>query len=308
MLKFILKFLKQNWRLLADRRTPFSAKLSTLNKLIKLKIKNIRKLRVLVKPSPPRFTGWGMTSKWFLPWELGSGDTTGQKFGEANELLLVEIEKNEFILSQFLKNGSYDESPAKILAQLSWRHYIVYWSVKCAAKSSTKSNFNIVEAGVCDGLTINFAIRALEDSQDQLPNFDVFLYDAWEGMKEENLTTIEKRATGEYSYLSLEQTIRNLRHFQEKCKFIQGHIPNVFVQNPGPSELSWLHIDLNSSMPTQRTLEHFVPKLQPGGVVLFDDYAHSIFSETRKVADDYCKQANGLLFPLPTGQAIFFKH
>ena len=92
------------------------------------------------------------------------------------------------------------------------------------------------------------------------------------------------------------------------CRFIKGHIPNVFVENPGPSELSWLHIDLNSSMPTLKTLEQFVPKLLPGGVVLFDDYAHGGFRETREVADEYCSKVNGLLFPLPTGQAIFFKH
>ena len=113
---------------------------------------------------------------------------------------------------------------------------------------------------------------------------------------------------GDYSYLSLEQTKSNLSDFRESCKFIKGHIPDVFVENPGPTELSWLHIDLNSSMPTLKTLEQFVPKLIPGGVVLFDDYAHGVFSETRIVADEYCKQVNGLLFPLPTGQAIFFKY
>ena len=87
----ILAFLKQNWRSLTDRRTLFSAKRSTLNKLTKLPIKKIKSLRVVVKPSPPRFSGWRMTSKSFLSWELNTGDTTGQKFAKANELLLDKI-------------------------------------------------------------------------------------------------------------------------------------------------------------------------------------------------------------------------
>lgn len=110
------------------------------------------------------------------------------------------------------------------------------------------------------------------------------------------------------SCLSLEQTKSNLKDFESRCNFIQGHIPDVFVEHSGPSELSWLHIDLNSSIPTLKTLEQFVPKLLPGGVVLFDDYAHRGFRETKEVADKYCSQLSGLLLPLPTGQAVFFKH
>ena len=106
----------------------------------------------------------------------------------------------------------------------------------------------------------------------------------------------------------MEQAQNNLRSVSPNCTFIKGHIPEILSTRPGPSELSWLHIDLNSSIPTLRTLEHFVPRLLSGGLVLFDDYAHWGFKETRKVADEYCKQVNGLLLPLPTGQAIFFKH
>jgi hypothetical protein len=61
-------------------------------------------------------------------------------------------------------------------------------------------------------------------------------------------------------------------------------------------------------MPTQRTLEHFIPKLQHGGFKLIGHYVHNFFSKTRGTADDCHKKSNGLLLPLPTDQAIFFKH
>ena len=303
----LVLFIKRNWLLINDPRTPFKTKLVVFKKLINLKIKKFKRLRIVIKPKPPRFSGWGMTSDKFMPWDPKSNDDIGLEFAEANELLLNKIQKQKFTLSQMMTDGQYSVTPSNILSQLSWRHYIIYWSVRYATQFNATSNFNIVEAGVCDGLTINFAISAAQCTLDQSSNFKAFLYDAWEGMKEENLTSSEKSSKGNYSYLSVEQTKSNLSDFQDRCKFIKGHIPEVFFENPGPTELSWLHIDLNSSMPTLKTLEQFVPKLLPGGVVLFDDYAHGGFSETRKVADDYCNQVNGLLFPLPTGQAIFFK-
>ena len=155
-------------------------------------------------------------------------------------------------------------------------------------------------------MTVYFAASALKE---ECVNRDyrLFLYDAWDSMKSEYLTTKESGAVGNYSYLSLDRTKANLKQFEEHCEFVKGYIPEVFSENPGPSDLSWLHIDLNSSMPTQKTLEQFVPKLLSGGVVLFDDYGHGGFSETKKVADEFFSKKDGILMPLPTGQAIFFK-
>ena len=207
-----------------------------------------------------------------------------------------------------LCTGGYEiDGYGNLLKERLWRHYIIYWTSKFAANNTQTGKVNIVEAGVWYGMSTTYAISALQNTLGQSLNYEVFLYDAWEGMKEENLTHSEKYRIGEYSYLSLEQTKSNLRDFQESCRFIKGHIPEVLVENPGPSDLSWLHIDLRSSMPTLRTLEHFFPKLLPGGLVLFDDYSHSIYKVIRIAIDDYCKKLNGLLLPLPTGQAILFK-
>ena len=239
-----------------------------------------------------------------MPWNPKSSDGTGLEFSEVTRRLLAGLNAHEIVFGGGYELDGYEN----LLNRLSWRHYIVYWTSKFAAKNTQAEEVKIVEAGVWHGMSTTYAISAIRSTLGLSSNFEVFLYDAWEGMKEENLTSSEKGSIGNYSYLSLEQAKSNLSDFRDSCRFIKGHIPDVFVENPGPTELSWLHIDLNSSMPTLKTLEQFVPKLLPGGVVLFDDYAHGGFSETRKVADDYCNQVNGLLFPLPTGQAIFFKH
>lgn len=283
-------------------------KLQTLVSILQRKVKTVKRIRIMLKPKTPRFTGWGMTSKHALPWDIkNSTDAIGLKFYDVENNLKMLVRDGEFVLTQFQNDGSYVADPLTILNGLSWRHFIVYWSATLAARFNTSSCCNFVEAGTCDGLTIDFAISALENELDRDSNYKICLYDAWDAMKLEHLTTKESGAEGHYSYLSIDRTRANLRQFDEHCEFVKGYIPEVFSENPGPDNLSWLHIDLNSSMPTQKTLEQFVPKLLSGGVVLFDDYGHGGYSETKKVADEFFSKKDGILMPLPTGQAIFFK-
>ena len=283
-------------------------KLQTLVSIFQRKVKTFKRIRIMLKPKTPRFTGWGMTSKHALPWDQkNSTDKTGLKFSEVESDLKKLLRDGEFVLTQFQTNSSYIEDPSKYLTHLSWRHYLVYWSAMLATRFTKTSSYNFVEAGTCDGLTIKFAISALENETDRDTNYKIYLYDSWDAMKLEHLTTKESGAEGHYSYLSIDQTKGNLKQFEEHCEFVKGYIPEVFSENPGPDNLSWLHIDLNSSMPTQKTLEQFVPKLLSGGVVLFDDYGHGGYSETKKVADEFFSEKDGILMPLPTGQAIFFK-
>ena len=304
-------FFIRTWNLLKNPNRSLSAKLVTLKKLLIVFLKKIRRLRVIVKPTGSwRHHGWGMASNAALPWDRNnSTDQSGLDFSEVNHRLLNKIDQNRFIVSQWKMNGkTYEVEPSKSLDALSWRHYLVYWTAKYSARATKSSQMTLVEAGVCDGLTINFAISALEAELGRGSNFEVFLYDSWSAIKAEHLTTKEMFAVGDYAYLSIEQTKMNLEEFQKRCRFVKGYIPDVFKENPGPNEISWLHIDLNSSTPTLKTLEHFVPRLLPGGVVLFDDYGWKHNEETKEVADKFCSKFEGLMMPFPTGQAIFFKH
>ena len=87
--------------------------------------------------------------------------------------------------------------------------------------------------------------------------------------------------------------------------FNEGFIPGSFATATNPEKIMWLHIDLNSSQPTLAALEFFFDRLQKGGVVLFDDYAG--YPDTKRITDTFFKDKPGILLPLPTGQAVFFK-
>ena len=89
---------------------------------------------------------------------------------------------------------------------------------------------------------------------------------------------------------------------------MKGFIPESFQRGTTPSEIAWLHIDLNSAMPTRAALETLFDRMSTGSVILFDDYGWSGWRDTKVAVDAFFAGRQGTLLPMPTGQALFFKH
>ena len=175
---------------------------------------------------------------------------------------------------------------------------------KCfISKKDLKKNINFVECGVCDGMTIYFALNALKNKS----KFKIFLYDSWKEMKKKYLTKNELRHLGDYNYLSLNNTKNNLKKFNKSLIYNVGYIPEVFKTHRYPKNLSWLHIDLNAYKPTIDVLNFFYKKLLIGGVILLDDYNHLSYEPTKMNVDKFFKNKKGQFISFPTGQAMFIK-
>ncbi len=74
-----------------------------------------------------------------------------------------------------------------------------------------------------------------------------------------------------------------------------------------PQKISYLHIDLNSARPTRFALEFFFPRLLKRGIIVFDDYGSKNYKDTKIVVNKFFKDKPGILMPLPTGQAIYYR-
>lgn len=246
------------------------------------------------------FAGWGMVTEAVPPWDGGGGDAVSRDFVTVNDDIIGRVKRGDFRLSQFT---DVQDKPRK-LRELMWRHYVVFWTVRYAATTTAARVKTLVECGVCDGLTAFFAMQAART----VAPFRAYLYDAWEGMKAEYLLESETAVIGSYSYLSVESTKKNLADFGRDVVFVKGFIPESFSTGGVPSDVAWLHIDLNASIPTTAALETLFDRILPGGVVLFDDYAWSEFDDTKIAVDRFFRGKPGLLLPMPTGQALFFTH
>jgi hypothetical protein len=256
--------------------------------------------KILLVGRAPTFTGWGMTTCTAPPWgaeqKLGAIE---HDFSLAHDKLVELVANRKFCLSQFKDSNSME-----MLESLKWRHYIVYWSSHYAVQNTSVAVKNLVECGVCDGLTSFYAMNA---ASNHTKNWAAYLYDAWAEMKEDLLLASEKNNKMSYDYLNVELTKRNLEAFQSRVTFNKGFIPESFAVSQNPESIVWLHIDLNSATPTLAALDFYWDRLESGGVILFDDYNWIGYEDTKRVILDWLTTRSGTLLPLPTGQAIIFK-
>ncbi len=253
----------------------------------------------------PRFSGWGMATSNYVPWDINK-NIFFKEFIRVDEELSSLVKTNNFALSQF-QYMFPNKNTFTFLNDLRWRHYIVYTSVSLAIKKTINENVNLVECGVCDGLTIYYALKSIIF---QKRKYNAYLYDAWTGMDNSILSDSEKRFEDEYNFLELKKTKENLSIFTgDSIYFNKGFIPESFAKYKKPEKINWLHIDLNSFKATINTLDHFWPEIEDGGVVLFDDYALIGYEDTKKAIDEWINEKVGELtfFQYPTGQAIIIK-
>ena len=276
-------------------------KKNILSKFFRLfKIYFSKEIFFLKKDSYPNsFTGWGMQTTFSKPPWINASNIDDIDFNKYHQKL-NDLEKNKkFFLSQFyLPDTNYQ----KILEELRWRSYIIYNSTIFALNFTNKKSFNLVECGVCDGLTAYYALSAANSKNTK---FTAFLYDSFDEIKKDYLNPEDIDQLGNYNFLNIENTKKNLEMYTDNIFFNKGYIPKILFSGKNPKEVSWLHIDLNSSKTTLECLEFFFPKINNFGVVLFDDYG--AFETTKKVVDKFLMDKTGHFFNFPTGQAMFIK-
>jgi Macrocin-O-methyltransferase (TylF) len=99
----------------------------------------------------------------------------------------------------------------------------------------------------------------------------------------------------------------NLSDFAGHTTFNQGFVPDSFATADNPDDLCWLHIDLNSALATSGALAFLYDRMRPGSVILFDDYAHRGYDDTRTTVDRFFGEKGVSVLQVPTGQAVAFK-
>lgn len=202
-----------------------------------------------------------------------------------------------------------------------WRNYI---GIKLAEYSFSLSP-NFVECGVGEGWMTVSILRYLSKKYSAIPSFT--LLDTFSGIditlvgsKEEKswgMPAEEKKEQYELIYKANAEMVRKRIEatvgMDNKATIVQGSIPNTLtdeviegIRRKGP--ISFLHIDMNNSVPEVAALKQFFPLVATGGVVLLDDYAYCGFSYQKNAIDKTCQEM-GVPNPisLPSGQGLLLK-
>ncbi len=158
----------------------------------------------------------------------------------------------------------------------------------------------IVECGVWRGGSMMAAASALIEQDDR--SRELYLYDTYEGMTEPTPRDVDFRgrtAAGLLSYhggavsrAPLEDVKRNMTstgYPADLCRFVVGKVEES-IPATVPEKIALLRLDTDWYASTKHEIEHLLPRLAPGGVLILDDYG--AWEGARQAVDEYFDSAD----------------
>ncbi len=209
--------------------------------------------------------------------------------------------------ADFMSEPRFVEAYAAGKSTNSWRDGEVYWRafVVCwAATKAAQLPGDFVECGVYRG---GYSMTAMKYVQfEHLPK-KFYLLDTYQGLVEKYISPEERSRgieTGGYED-SYDAVVRSFSQFQN-VEVIKGAVPETLPLVKA-DQISYLSIDMNTRDPEIAAAEYFWDKLVSGGVMLLDDYGWRKHFEQKIAFDEFARQRNVMVLPLPTGQGLIFK-
>ena len=175
-----------------------------------------------------------------------------------------------------------------------WRRYVL----ACAAYHCVQLGGDFVECGAYKGVGMKTVIDYLggHEFPRTFWGYDLFEHD--DSMLHH---AMPEHGPGLYA--------RVQRKFADypQVKLLKGMIPDVFASG-SPSQIAYLHIDLNQAPAEIAALDHLFDRMVPGGVLILDDYEWAGVYRPQKLAEDAWFDARHYrVMPLPTGQGLVIK-
>jgi hypothetical protein len=135
-----------------------------------------------------------------------------------------------------------------------------------------------------------------------------YLYDTFDGIPDDQIDSDSWKVAnqvykGTYSFEQVSDTFSSF----ENISVIKGRVPDI-LEETCPSQISFLHVDLNNASAEREALEFlYDDHIVPGGVIIFDDYGWTV-SEAQYIALNQWADGKGLkILELPTGQGLLMK-
>jgi O-methyltransferase len=210
---------------------------------------------------------------------------------EARDLLRVLPDLEPAFVAPYEAVRPYTmTSPERMYALWQAVHHVVARGVPGA----------FVECGVWRGGSA--MLMALALSAAGAPDRELWLYDTFSGMTEPSAADVDwtgvpaaeqlARATADpddlvRAYATLGEVRANLArtgHPESRLHFVAGRVEET-IPGDAPERLALLRLDTDWEASTRHELEHLWPRLEPGGVLIVDDYGH--WRGARRAVDSY---------------------
>jgi hypothetical protein len=182
---------------------------------------------------------------------------------------------------------------------IQFRAYVCCW----AARQALHIPGDFVECGVNEGW-ISLTICNLLNFG--AVNKQFFLFDTYEGIPPEQIAPEEADRAALHNYPDCYEAAKRSFAPFPNAKLVRGRVPDTLT-NVDIEKVSYLSIDMNIEYPERAAIEHFWPKLSPGGIVILDDYAFGGYDRQHDSMDEFAAGVGATILTLPTGQGLIIK-
>lgn len=174
------------------------------------------------------------------------------------------------------------------------------------AKSLAHVDGDLAECGVNIGRSAHFMLAANGGNDKHLHAFDSF-----EGLSDPILDDRPAdRLAKPWATRDLaidEGAARaNLEAFAGRFTLFKGWIPDRFAE-VADRRFSLVHVDVDLYEPTRASVEFFWPRINPGGLLVCDDYGSRRCPGAKKAMDEFAQSQGLRVAELSSMQAILFK-
>jgi predicted O-methyltransferase YrrM len=185
------------------------------------------------------------------------------------------------------------------------RMYTLYKAVEHVVRTGTAGD--LVECGVWKGgsaMMMALALAKLGDSGRRIHLYDTFTGMTMPGKEDQGPGDADATAKwrrmqqGEHNqwcYSPLDEVRQNLARTgypAEQLVFVPGKVEDT-IPGSVPTSIALLRLDTDWYASTRHELEHLYPLLQPGGVLIIDDYGH--WKGARQATDEFIARTGARL-------------
>lgn len=172
----------------------------------------------------------------------------------------------------------------------------------------------VVECGAWRGLSSYLMCLYIKDSAPEFSGHNFLIIDSFEGLSEPNDVDVDPRSVQPHwpkqpragAYAAQQEVVRNTLVDFPNVQLAKGWIPEVFA-TCARGKYRFVHIDLDLYEPILSSLEFFWPQIEPGGVLIVDDYGSLHWPGAKAAVEEFSIKNNLHFVGLSTGQAIFIK-
>ncbi len=180
-----------------------------------------------------------------------------------------------------------------------WRLHVFVWAFAHALRLEG----DLLELGVYRGFSSAVAVRYFEF---QKVDKKLYLFDTWDGIPEDQIDTGRKQIDKYKDPDNYQKVISRFSDYKN-VEIIKGRVPEVFSLIRLPEKISFLHLDMNTSIAEISALDKLFDRMVPGAICLLDDFGLLIAKEQMNNETAWFNRRGYQICELPTSQALVIK-